>query len=305
MATGFLSRRRAAAKRQLRARGKTSMGSGRWSQRRSGAVRAGVLGTPLLVLVVLLGVLSTVSWVSAGEINLSSSQFIEIDGSGCPIAQGANQYPASVLPSAVCNGGNVDWVVDSEPNTDTPNNPLAAGSDGIAVGINPGISGVAGGKGHWYGKRIIDGLNQADQNIFLTGGKENDLSTWNVGPGSVGSDKYELSQAYIALRNDAVNPGTGEIYFAMERSGNNGTTAFDFEFNQLPPDPNDPRNQTSSGLVIPTRTVGDVLFTFEMKGSGTSGSATPNVFTWNGSAYVPGTPQGVVTSINNHNVNVN
>jgi len=62
----------------------------------------------------------------------------------------------------------------------------------------------------------------------------------------------------------------------MERRGNNGTTAFDFEFNQQAP--------TSSYL--PTRTVGDVLFTFEMQGSGGSGSATPHYYVWNGSAYI-------------------
>jgi len=43
--------------------------------------------------------------------------------------------------------------------------------------------------------RIVDGIASSDQDIFLTGGKENDLSTWNVVPGSVGSSKYDITQA--------------------------------------------------------------------------------------------------------------
>ena len=48
-----------------------------------------------------------------------------------------------------------------------------------------------------------------------------------------------------------------KLFFGMERRGNNGTTAFDFEFNQAPPNPAKP--------YIPVRTVGDVLFTFTVK----------------------------------------
>ena len=107
----------------------------------------------------------------------------------------------------------------------------------------------------------------ADQDIFLTGGKENQLDTWNPGPGSVGSSKYDITQAYIA------NNST-DAFFGMERRGNNGTTAFDWEFNKRAPnDPNFPD-------YIPTRTEGDVLITFEMQGSGGSGSATPFRFVY-------------------------
>jgi hypothetical protein len=35
--------------------------------------------------------------------------------------------------------------------------------------------------------RIVDGIAGNDRNIFLTGGKENDTTTWNIGPGTVGS----------------------------------------------------------------------------------------------------------------------
>src|SRR6185369_17265299 len=131
--------------------------------------------------------------------------------------------------------------------------------------------------------RVIDGIAGSDQDIFLNGGKENDTSTWNVGSGSVGSSKYDVTQAYIANNQQF-------IFFGMERRGNNGTTAFDFEFNQT----------GTAGGYVPTRTLGDVLLTFEMQGSGGSGSATPHICQWNGSSYVELTtlPAGVFSSIN-------
>lgn len=186
---------------------------------------------------------------------------IEIDSS-------ANLYPSS----------GADWVKDSLPNTDTPS--LV---NSVATGIIPGVTAAAGGKGHWHGVRIVDGIAGNDQNIFLTGGKENDVSTWNIGPGTVGSSKYDITQAYLANNNDS-------LFFGMERRGNNGTTAFDFEFNKLAP----------VQPLIPNRSVGDVLFTFEMNGSGTSGSAMPHYFLWDGTKYVEQSPApaSLVSSIN-------
>src|SRR5207245_1216570 len=106
------------------------------------------------------------------------------------------------------------------------------------------------------------------------------------GPGSVGSSKYDITQAYIANN-------TNHLFFGMERRGNNGTTAFDFEFNQLPP----------VSLYVPNRSAGDVLFSFEMQGSGGSGSAVPHVFIWNTATthydeITSSLPSGVFTSIN-------
>ena len=192
---------------------------------------------------------------------------IEIDAS-------ADLYPNSGLP------GMVDWVKDSLPNTDSPS--LV---DSIATGIIPNVTGASGGAGHWNGVRIVDGIAGNDQNIFLTGGKENDLSTWNIGPGTVGSSKYDITQAYLANNNQT-------LFFGMERRGNNGTTAFDFEFNRLAPNPSTP--------LFPTRSVGDVLFSFEMSGSGNSGSAVPHYFLWNGAKYVEQipAPPSLISSIN-------
>ena len=188
---------------------------------------------------------------------------IEIDSS-------ANLYPSSAAVA--------DWVKDSLPNTDTPS--LV---NSVATGIIPGVTAAAAGKGHWHGVRIVDGIAGNDQNIFLTGGKENDVSTWNIGPGTVGSSKYDITQAYLANNNDT-------IYFGMERRGNNGTTAFDFEFNKLAP----------VQPLIPNRSIGDVLFTFEMNGSATSGSAVPHYYLWDGTKYVEQSPapSSLVSSIN-------
>jgi hypothetical protein len=137
--------------------------------------------------------------------------------------------------------------------------------------------------GHWNGVRIVDGIAGNDKDIFLTGGKENDTSTWNIGPGTVGSSKYDITQAYLANNQQS-------LFFGMERRGNNGTTAFDFEFNQKAPN--------SATPLIPNRTVGDVLFTFEVSGSGSSGSATPHYYVWTGSLYAERSLHGMVSSIN-------
>jgi hypothetical protein len=204
---------------------------------------------------------------------------IQIDG----LPAGADLYPNLGVPQNT--GALLDWVKDSVDNEGTN----CLDGDGIATCVEDNITGAPTGTGHWNGVRIVDGISADDQNIFLTGGKENDTSTWNVGPGSIGSAKYDVTQAYLA------NNST-DLFFAMERSGNNGTTAFDFEFNARAP--------MSAGCpqsaLVPCRSTGDVLFTFELKGSGNTGSAEAFIYTWDGSAYVlPATPPaGVLTSIN-------
>jgi hypothetical protein len=230
-------------------------------------------------------------WTAAGLIALVATfgftpatfaQSGNIQPNAIEIDKNANLYAGDGASNILNPGATADWVKDSLQNTDTDPDP----NDPIAIGIVPNFTGAVGGKGHWNGVRIVDGVAQGDQDIFLTGGKENDTSTWNVGPGSVGSSKYDITQAYIANNQST-------IFFGMERRGNNGTTAFDFEFNQV----------GSVGGYVPVRTVNDVLLTFEMQGSGGSGSAIPHVYRWNGSSYVEVAlntlPAGLVTSINN------
>ncbi len=207
---------------------------------------------------------------------------IQIDG---PAASppGADLFPDG--GTSLNSGATQDWVLDSLANSGT--NCLA--SDSTTSCIQANVTGATGGVGHWNGVRIVDGIAGADQDIFTRGGKENDPSTWDINSGTVGSSKYDLVQAYLANNQT-------RLFFGMERAGNNGTTAFDFEFNQLAP-----RALASCPQLdnVPCRTNGDVLFTFEMQGSGGSGSATPFVFTWNGSAFVSASAAGILSSINN------
>jgi hypothetical protein len=226
---------------------------------------------PLREAFVLAGVLASLALagksVAAPFVGNISPNAIEIDSS-------ANLYPSGAA-------GLVDWVNDSLPNTDT-----GTLINSVANGIIPNVTGVSGGKGHWNGVRIVDGVGGAENDIFINGGKENDAAHWSIGPGSVGSSKYDITQAYLANNQTS-------LFFGMERRGNNGTTAFDFEFNQAGP--------SAATPYIPTRTVGDVLFTFEMSGSGSSGSAVPHYFLWSGSNYVEKVPapSSLVSSINN------
>jgi hypothetical protein len=187
----------------------------------------------------------------------------------------------------------VDWVANSTANPD------------IVVGANG-----AAQLGHWNGLRVVDGTGIAanpEKDIFLQGGKVNDPDSWVIGPGSTGSSKFDATQMYLANNNT-------NLFLGMERAGNNGTTAFDFEFNKLAPDPNDPRNSTTT--YIPNRSQGDRLISYELQGSGgASGTVFTYIFKYNGTTELyepecdddPSTPTGqtcgagLVSSINGAN----
>jgi hypothetical protein len=176
------------------------------------------------------------AFAQTGNIN---PNVIEID-------QSANLYPLSVIGAAnngpILNpngaGSYVDWVKDSSNNTDPPSliDSVALGIDtsGTITGIPNGAAAVNGPSGHWYGARIVDSVSSGivkDQDIFLTGSKEtDDPSTWNVGPGSIGAPKYDITEAYLANNQQT-------LFFAAERRGNNGTTAFDVDSTSMRPLP--------------------------------------------------------------------
>lgn len=230
--------------------------------------RIGVIGGVVSLVV---GLVAPQGYAVSGNIQPNA---IEIEKAGK-----ANLYPGTANADVFNPAADNDWVADSTGNTGT--NCLPAG---IALCNQAGVTAATNGVGHWTGVRLVDGVNTGDQDIFLNGGKENDQSTWNVGPGSVGSSKYDATQMYLANNQT-------DLFFGMERSGNNGTTAFDFEFNKNAP----------VSLYKPTRTTGDPLFTFEMQGSGGSGSVTPHFFRWSGSAYVEqALPAGTFASINDN-----
>jgi hypothetical protein len=180
-------------------------------------------------------------------------------------------------------GTSVDWQKDTLPNTDRyPTGPPFL-QGGVAIGINSDpsqgtLTGAAGGTGHWYGGRIVDGIAGGELDQFLSGGKVYDPSTWMIGAGSIGSAKYDASQMYMANNRD-------DIFFGMERAGNNGTTAFDFEFNQAAPLLTDPRNVPTT--YVPNRTVGDVLISYELQGSGgASGTVAFFYFVYDGTNFI-------------------
>jgi len=258
-----------------------------------------------LAVVLTLVATTAAAWATTISGNIGTST-IEIDNpadsSGTVSAPGADLFP---LTGKDCSNatfptsGALDWVADCNTNTDS-----ATLSGGIANGLIAGTtsaSPVCNGtsvttncaKGHWNGVRVVDGISGNDQDIFLTGGKENDQSSWNVGPGTVGSSKYDASQMYLANNSTT-------LYFGMERIGNNGSTAFDFEFNKLSP-AIAPVNCTTPPCYIPNRSDGDVLLTFEMSGSGSSGSAVAHYFTYNGTSKTydeQSLPSGLQASIN-------
>ena len=207
--------------------------------------------------VVMLSLLATVAlsasvMAQGGSIGAHS---IQIDGN-------ANLYAADTTGGVLNTGADLDWVATTTGFTGT-----GCLQNSVASCNEPNVTAAVGGQGTWNGVRIVDGIAGNDQDIFLTGGKENDTTTWNVGPGSIGSSKYDAIQGYLA--NNQQN-----IYFGMERRGNNGSTAFDFEFNQV----------GTAGGYIPVRTIGDILFTYEMISSG-GGSVDRHIFYWNGSQY--------------------
>ena len=284
------------------------------------------LRNPILIVAAALAMLAfnqATAFAVTGSIGTST---IEIDhpaaADGTVTAPGADLYPGSTTCSSgtfpTAPGSTLDWVKDCLTNSDPSGPGTGTLVGGVATGLLAGqtsASPVCNGttvttncaKGHWNGARIVDGIGGNDQDIFLTGGKEDCPVTgacgkgWNVGPGTVGSSKYDASQMYLANNSTT-------LYFAMERIGNNGTTAFDFEFNKLSPNAapiNCPVTNPPTPCYIPNRSDGDVLLTFEMSGSGNTGSAVAHYFTFtcsggcpNGSYSEQSLPQGLQVSIN-------
>jgi hypothetical protein len=231
--------------------------------------RIGIVSGALTLLVALVAPRAV---AVSGNINPLAVE-IEKAGKANLVAGTAN---ADVFNPAADN----DWIADATGNTGA--NCLPAG---IALCNQAGVTAATGGTGHWTGVRLVDGIDgSSEKDIFLNGGKENDTSSWHVGPGSVGSSKYDATQAYLANNQT-------DLFFGMERAGNNGTTAFDFEFNRTAP----------VSTYVPTRATGDVLFTFEMQGSGGSGSVTPHFFRYAAGKYTEqALPAGTFSSINDN-----
>lgn len=214
--------------------------------------------TRAVMLAALAGMIgSGMAWSAIAPLEVGQS--IQIDGNH------TDDIPSSVSPNL--DDDSLDWTQVSGTWT---KDALAAGTQLIfAPGVST-YSGLPQGTVPWRGVRILDGVGNTDPDIFATGGKENDTASWNVQPGSVGSAKFDMTQAYLITSKD--DEGSGKVFFGMERRSNAGSVAFDFEFNQKGPD------LTGIPKYVPTRTEGDVLFTFEVS----SGSAvlTTSYFVW-------------------------
>ena len=152
-----------------------------------------------------------VSWAE-GESGQIGTESIEIDG---------DMFATELAADALEALAPLDWVDDaSEPNSGSD----CVQDDGIVLCNEPGVSARPGGTGTWHGARVLDGFGGHDD-VFLGGSMFDDTNTWAVGLGNVGSSKNDASEVFLANSDD-------RLYFAMQRFGNNGTTAFDFEFNQ-------------------------------------------------------------------------
>lgn len=235
-------------------------------------------------LIALLAVLLVLATMAPSVLAVQGSihpKQIQIDDS----TLGADHYPNLGVPKNT--GAQHDWSTTAstatgvDPNTGA--NCLA--EPPIATCNQAGVTAAATGKGAWNGVRIVDGIGGGDQDIFLRGGKELDFSTWDVGPGTIGSRKYDMTQGYLANNQQY-------LYAGGERNGNNGTTAYVIEFNQAAP----------ASTYVPTRTKDDVQFVFEMQGSGNeAGSVESFVYQWNGATFVQVTGtalNGLLAAIN-------
>jgi hypothetical protein len=190
-----------------------------------------------------------------------------------------------------------DWVTDTLDNTAaasvigsvaygiivTPNLSDNNPNNDMQTGVYDPTSSTPRKRGHWPGLRIVDGVGNFDQSVFGAGGKENNISTWKIKPGSVGSAKDDITQAYVAettyRTTDLDSYPTGlksALMFGIERRANNGTTAYDLEINKLGP----------TNDFIPNRSVGDILVGVELS-SQTSTPPISVISLWDGLKYVP------------------
>jgi uncharacterized repeat protein (TIGR01451 family)/fimbrial isopeptide formation D2 family protein len=139
----------------------------------------------------------------------------------------------------------------------------------------------ATGSGLLTSPTITDPIGNADTSNFSIGSKENDNPlTWNGGTGTA-SPKDDMGNIFIGDQLQPLPPGANShlwTFVAVERASNNGTTFFDFEFNQKP-------NVTNAnGISVPHRTAGDILVVAQQQGSG-SFLISGTIQKWTGSAW--------------------
>ncbi len=145
------------------------------------------------------------------------------------------------------------------------------------------------GNGLLTAPTIIDPIGNADTTTFTQGSKENDPPlSWTGGGNGTASPKDDMGNIYVGSQLLPVPAGPNSHLWAfvgVERASNNGTTFFDFEFNQQP-------NVTSTDgtMKVPNRTAGDILVVAQQQGTGAF-DISATIQRWTGSAWsAPTTP---------------
>jgi uncharacterized repeat protein (TIGR01451 family) len=99
-----------------------------------------------------------------------------------------------------------------------------------------------------------------DTNVFNSGGKFYDTSTWNIGTGNVGAAQNELTNvAVYPVTSAQSSDGDDWLVLALERTKKQGTFALWLEFNQVTWD--------AAQASVPTRSTGDIAVGFELSGN--------------------------------------
>lgn len=175
------------------------------------------------------------------------------------------------LPLVLSSDGSnqTDQSADDQPG-DTPEDiPVDLGT-GFEVDGNTPLD--MGGNYDWenadYPPAVLmpDPNSKAiqDPSTFKPNGKFDEPENWKVNPGNVGPPQTELTNlaAWLVAPGSLSDGGPSDswLILAMERTKKEGTFFLDFEFNQVPWD-------GSKGG--PTRTHGDIVVGFALKGNPT------------------------------------
>jgi hypothetical protein len=96
----------------------------------------------------------------------------------------------------------------------------------------------------------------------FTSGTEENPDSWGMGVGSLGSDKYNMIDGWLAFQR-----GLGDqfVALALVRESNNGTSWLAFELNQSQPGYRTETEAVSNrAIAVPTRSSGDLLITYSI-----------------------------------------
>lgn len=155
----------------------------------------------------------------------------------------------SVVPAAAVNVLGPDFEIDGDLDQDDVNF-----DDWETVLLESDSPGV----------HIPDPHSKAadDLNVFNSGGKFYDTSTWNIGAGNVGAAQNELVNVALYPVTAETSGGDDWLVLSLERTKKQGTFALWFELNQ-----NDWVVMDDDYSTPPTRSENDVAVGFELSGN--------------------------------------